>query len=122
MYVWCVCVCVCLYVCCIHARSYVWMDACITYVCVYVCMYVCMYACMHGWMCACMSPTSVSHAWIKWSCAFEISTTRRACGCGPMCVYRKVRDWVRSRRARRVYYRATTSLEYEMVVEGGGCT
>jgi len=31
----------------------------------------------------------------------------------------KVRDRVRSRRARHVYY--TTSLEYETEIEGGGC-
>jgi len=36
-----------------------------------------------------------------------------------VCIYRKVRDWVSSRRARCVYY--TTSLEYETEIESGGC-
>ena len=36
-----------------------------------------------------------------------------------MSIYRKVGDWVRSRRARRVYY--TTSLEHETEIESCGC-
>ena len=36
-----------------------------------------------------------------------------------MCIYRKAGDWVRSRRARRVYYK--TSLAYETEIESGGC-
>jgi len=38
-----------------------------------------------------------------------------------LCIYRIISDWVRSRRARRVYYISTTSLEYETEIESGGC-
>jgi len=53
--------------------------------------------------------------------AGRTSSSSLSWACGSytqMCIYRKVGDWVRSRRARRVEY--TTSLEYETEIESGG--